>query len=181
MPEITHDELERLQEACWHAAHLARVASAFAQSAIMEPPSPGTDRDTARLAVKDTLDTLVRDADAAAARLEDLVDVAGAGLQDEPPEAKGALSCYCARMTDNELAPRWRAGEVAVIDAAAPVGVNDEVLVAFADGTRTLRLLTAEDGATVTLGTFDASPPVVHDRSAIGAMHYVCGRMKRPR
>ena len=180
MPEITHDELERLQEACWHAAHLARVASAFAQSAIMEPPAPGVERDTARLAVKDTLDTLVRDADVAAARLEDLVDVAGAGQQDEPATEKGALSCYCVHMADNDLAPRWRAGEVAVIAAAVPVEIDDEVLVAFADGTRTLRLLTAEDHATVTLGTFDGSPPVVHDRSAIVAMHYVCGRLKRP-
>ena len=71
-----------------------------------------------------------------------------------------------------------------MIDAAAPIKVDDEVddevLVAFADGTRTLRLLTGEDGATVTLGAFDGSPPVVHDRGAIVAMHYVCGRMKRP-
>lgn len=104
MPEISHDELERMQEAYWHAAHLARVASAFAQAALMEPPSPGQERDTARLAVKDTLDTLVRDADVAAARLEDLVDVAGAGQQDEPEATKGALNRYCVRMTDSELA-----------------------------------------------------------------------------
>jgi hypothetical protein len=32
----------------------------------------------------------------------------------------------------------------------------------------------------VALGTFDGSPPAVHDRRAIMAMHYVCGRLKRP-
>ncbi|OIQ84991.1 hypothetical protein GALL_331840 [mine drainage metagenome] len=68
---------------------------------------------------------------------------------------------------------------MALIDSTAPVEVDGEVLVAFADGKRTLRLLTAEDRAAVTLGTFDGSPPVVHDRAAIVAMHCVCGRLKR--
>ncbi len=71
MHELTAEDVDQLQEAYWHAAHLARVASAFAQTAIMEWPTTGVERDTARLAVKDTLDTLARDAEAAAKRLEE--------------------------------------------------------------------------------------------------------------
>ena len=55
--------------ALWHAANLARAAQAFAERAILEPAAEEAARDGARHVVKDVLETLARDADAAAERL----------------------------------------------------------------------------------------------------------------
>lgn len=60
----------------WHAANLARAAQAFAENAILEPPDEGAERDGARYVVRDVLETLARDADAAAARLWDACSTA---------------------------------------------------------------------------------------------------------
>lgn len=52
--------------ALWRAANLARAAQAYAERAILEPPAEAVERDGARLVVKDVLELLARDADAAA-------------------------------------------------------------------------------------------------------------------
>ena len=175
MCEATDDDILAAQEALWHAGHLARVASRFAQDAIMEPERDSVARDTARLAVKDTLDTLVRDVDAAAQRLGQQLTVAdGAEAQGVRTTTRGT---YCVRMTDDDLAPRWRLNDVAWIEPAEPAAVGDEVLVVFADGRRALHLLDGENHATVTLGTYDGAPPSVVDRTDIATLHFVRGRI----
>lgn len=73
MRNPTKEDFNAGVEALIHAANLARVASAFAQGAIIDPSGDEQERNTARLAVRDTLDTLVRDAHAAAERLAELL------------------------------------------------------------------------------------------------------------
>ncbi len=77
MRELTMDDILATQRDLVRAASLARVVSAFAQEAIAEPSDDPVERVGARIAVADTLGMLVRDAEAAAARLNDLL-VAGA-------------------------------------------------------------------------------------------------------
>ncbi len=84
---------------------------------------------------------------------------------------------YCVRMTDDDLAPRWRLNDVAWVEPTEPVVVGDEVLVVFADGRRALHLLNGEDHATVTLGTYDGAPPAVVDLTEIASLHFVRGRI----
>lgn len=82
------------------------------------------------------------------------------------------------RIVANDLAPRWRVGEIALIDPSAHLAVDDDVLVEFVDGRRTLRRLVAETDAAVTLATDGRAPTVIHDRREIALMQYVCGRAR---
>ena len=99
-------------------------------------------------------------------------------MLEHTDEGAGPTARYYVRVISDDMAPRWRVGEGAMIDTEAPVGAGDDVLVEFASGGRILRRLAAEDASTVTLATYDGRPPTVHDRREIATLHFVCGRFR---
>ncbi|OIQ84287.1 hypothetical protein GALL_338840 [mine drainage metagenome] len=67
------DIINEAQRALWRAASLARVSQAFAEARISEPSDDEMQRDEDRSAIKDALETLARDAAAAADGLADML------------------------------------------------------------------------------------------------------------
>lgn len=86
------------------------------------------------------------------------------------------LEGLSVHIVNDNLAPRWRAGEIALIDPDWPVKTGDDVLVEFAAGHRTLARLLSEDDHTLELDIHADSQPTVVARSEVAAIHCVVGR-----
>jgi phage repressor protein C with HTH and peptisase S24 domain len=95
-------------------------------------------------------------------------------MRDSTNETPGVG--YYVRVTANDMAPRFKAGDVAMIDPDAPPAVDDDVLIEFAAGGKAQRRLAAQSDRTLTLATYDGSPPAEYARREIAAMHCVVAR-----
>lgn len=82
-----------------------------------------------------------------AGRRSGVYSFAGAPMDYMPRPAllEHAPEAYACHVTTNELAPRYRLGEVIMVQPGRPVAPNDYVIIRLADGTGIARLLVGLD------------------------------------
>lgn len=82
---------------------------------------------------------------------------------------------YAVRTTDDAMQPRYRVGELALVDSSMTPADGDDVLVRCKDGHHMVRQLEGRDGASVRLLAIGTGAIEAMDASEIEALALVVG------
>lgn len=82
---------------------------------------------------------------------------------------------YAVRITDDAMHPRYRVGELALVDSSMPPADGDDVLVRCKDGRHMVRQLEGRDGASVRLLAIGTGVIETIDASEIDMLALVVG------
>lgn len=102
------------------------------------------------------------------------------GGEGNVPWATRDRHAYAVRVKGDSMQPRFRAGEIVIVEPGAAVVPGDDVVVRAVSGRKMVKRLLFQRGNELTLGSVnDRHPPLTISLEEIESIHHIAGSVQR--